>query len=119
MQLIQLPLAFAMALGVSVLPAIAEANAVRNQTAVEIRIRTTIRSMMFMTLPVAATLLVLGRPLDQLLSGDTKGAVIISSVCFMGIFSSLELIPTYMLQGLGKCIAQSGTCSLAWSSRLS
>jgi O-antigen/teichoic acid export membrane protein len=102
MQLIQLPLAFAMALGVSVLPAIAEANAVRNQTAVEIRIRTTIRSMMFMTLPVAATLLVLGRPLDQLLSGDTKGAVIISSVCFMGIFSSLELISTYMLQGLGK-----------------
>ncbi len=102
MQLIQLPLAFAMALGVSVLPAIAEASAKRDEGAVEARIRDAFRSMLFMTLPVAAALLVLGRPLDQLLAGDTKGAVIVSSVCFMGIFSSLETLSTYLLQGLGK-----------------
>lgn len=101
-QLIQLPLAFAGAIGATILPAIAEASALRNQASIHARVTATIRSMMFMTLPVAATLLVLGRPIDILMSGETKGAVVISSVCFMGIFSSLELTSTYILQGLGK-----------------
>jgi O-antigen/teichoic acid export membrane protein len=102
MQLIQLPLAFAMAIGVAILPAIAEAAALRNQSAVADRIKGTIRSTMFMTFPVGAALLVLGKPIDQILFNTTEGAVIISSVAFMGIFSGLELISTYMLQGLGK-----------------
>ncbi len=102
MQLIQLPLAFAMAIGVAILPAIAEAAALRHQGAVAERINATIRSTMFMTLPVGAALLVLGKPIDQMLFNTTEGAVIISSVAFMGIFSGLELISTYMLQGLGK-----------------
>jgi O-antigen/teichoic acid export membrane protein len=102
MQLIQLPLAFAMAIGVAILPAIAEAVALRNQTVVAERIKATIRSTMFMTFPVGAALLVLGKPIDQMLFNTTEGAVIISSVAFMGLFSGLELISTYMLQGLGK-----------------
>lgn len=101
-QLIQLPLAFAGAIGATILPAIAEASALRNQTAIHTRVTGTFRSMMFMTLPVAATLLVLGRPVDIMMSGQTKGVVVISSVCFMGIFSSLELTSTFILQGLGK-----------------
>jgi O-antigen/teichoic acid export membrane protein len=102
MQLVQLPLAFAMAIGASVLPAIAHANALRDHAAIESRISGTIRSMLFMTFPVAASLLILGRPIDQMLFGSTKGALIISSVSFMSIFSSLELTSTYMLQGLDK-----------------
>lgn len=102
MQLVQLPLAFAMAIGVSVLPAIAQANALRNHASIESTISGTIRSMLFMTFPVAAALLVLGLPIDQMLFGSTKGAIIISSVSFMSIFSSLELISTYMLQGIDK-----------------
>ncbi|MCL6454523.1 MAG: polysaccharide biosynthesis protein [Alicyclobacillus sp.] len=101
-QLIQLPLAFAGAIGASILPAVAEAAALRDQAAMHSRVTGTIRSTMFMTLPVAAALLVLGKPVERLLSGNTDGSVIISSVCFMGIFSSLELISTYILQGLGK-----------------
>ncbi|MCL6516605.1 MAG: polysaccharide biosynthesis protein [Alicyclobacillus sp.] len=102
MQLIQLPLAFAMAIGASVLPAIAEARALQQQEAINQRVRGTLRSMLFMTFPVAASLLVLGQPLDQVLYGSTEGALIISSVSFMSIFSSLELTSTYMLQGLDR-----------------
>jgi O-antigen/teichoic acid export membrane protein len=102
MQLIQLPLAFAMAIGASVLPAIAHSKALHDHASIETKISGTIRSMLFMTFPVAAALLVLGRPLDQMLFGSTKGAIIISSVSFMSIFSSLELTSTYMLQGLDK-----------------
>lgn len=102
MQLIQLPLAFAGAIGVTILPAIAESLALRDQQAIYTRITGTIRSLMFMTLPVAASLLVLAGPIDELLFGNHKGAALISSVCFMSIFSSLELVSTFMLQGLGK-----------------
>jgi O-antigen/teichoic acid export membrane protein len=102
MQLIQLPLAFAGALGVAILPALAESKALGDKRAIHTRITGTIRSMMFMTLPVAASLLVLAAPIDEIWAGNHKGAVIISSVCFMSIFSSLELISTFMLQGLGK-----------------
>lgn len=101
MQLIQLPLAFAMAIGVSVMPAIARAATLRDRRGIERSITGTIRSMFFMASPVAASLLVLATPLDLALFGETKGAIIISSVCFMSLFSSLELISTYMLQGLG------------------
>ncbi|MCL6600830.1 MAG: polysaccharide biosynthesis protein [Alicyclobacillus macrosporangiidus] len=102
MQLIQLPLAFAMAVGASVLPAIAQARTLRDQAAIENRVNGTVRSMLFMTFPVAAALLILGRPIDQMLYGSTEGALIISSVSFMSVFSSLELISTYMLQGLNE-----------------
>ncbi|MCF8566274.1 polysaccharide biosynthesis protein [Alicyclobacillus tolerans] len=102
MQLIQLPLAFAMAIGASVLPSIAHAQALRDQKTIETNISGTIRSMFFMTFPVAAALLLLAVPIDLVLFGKTEGAPIISSVSFMGIFSGLELVSTYMLQGLGK-----------------
>lgn len=101
-QLIQLPLAFGMAVGASVLPSISHAKAVRDQRTIASNVTGTIRSMFFMSFPVAASLLMLGRPVDILLFHGTEGAVIISGVSFMGVLSSLELISTYMLQGLGK-----------------
>ncbi len=101
-QLIQLPLAFAMAVGASVLPAIASAVASRDGAAVARHTAGTLRSMFLITVPVAAALLVLAQPLDLVLFGKTEGAPIIASVSFMGIFSSLELTSTYMLQGLGQ-----------------
>lgn len=99
--LIQLPLAFALAIGSSVLPAIAAARARRNQREIQRTVENTFKSMFFITLPMAAVFLVLARPLDILLFGSTAGAVIIQSISFMGIFSGLEQVSTYMLQGLG------------------
>jgi O-antigen/teichoic acid export membrane protein len=99
---IQLPLAFAMAIGATVLPAISEAKALGDGKAIRRHITTTVRSMFFITFPTAAALLILARPIDYSVFGTYDGANIISSVSFMGIFSGLELISTYMLQGLGR-----------------
>lgn len=103
-QLIQLPLAFGMAVGASVLPSISHAKAVRDQETIQTNVVGTIRSMFFMSFPISASLLMLGRPVDILLFHGTEGALIISGVSFMGILSSLELISTYMLQGLGNLL---------------
>jgi len=102
MQLIQLPLAFAMAVGVAVLPAIASAKARKDDRSIEQQISGTFRSMLFMTIPVSAACLVLAQPIDEFLFHSHEGVEIIGSVSFMGIFSSTELISTYMLQGLGE-----------------
>jgi O-antigen/teichoic acid export membrane protein len=100
--LINIPLAFAYAIGASVMPAIAHAKTLRDARAVEASIRGTIRSMFFITFPTAAVLLVLARPVDMALYGTHDGWVIIASVSFMSVFSGLELISTYMLQGIGE-----------------
>jgi O-antigen/teichoic acid export membrane protein len=101
-QLIQLPLAFAFAIGASVLPAVAQSVATRRRDALQHQIIGTLRSQFFLTFPTAAVLLVLATPIDYGLFGSDEGAAIISSVSFMSVFSSLELISTYILQGLGQ-----------------
>ncbi|MBX6354042.1 MAG: polysaccharide biosynthesis protein [Thermoflavifilum sp.] len=101
-QLIQLPLSFAFAIGASVLPAVASAVAMRRREALQTQITGAIRSQYFLTFPAAAVLLVLAVPIDYGLFGSDEGAAIISSVSFMSVFSSLELISTYILQGLGQ-----------------
>jgi O-antigen/teichoic acid export membrane protein len=100
--LVQLPLAFAMAIGASVLPAISEAKALKNHNAVQLNTVGTIRSMFFITFPTAAVLLVLARPIDFVIAKSYDGAAIIQAVSFMSVFSSLELVSTYILQGLGQ-----------------
>ncbi len=101
MQLVQLPLAFAMALGITVLPAISADKAVGNQSGLQEKILSSLRSVLFLTFPVAVGLLTLARPIDVLLFASTKGQWILAGVSFMGIFSGLELMSTYILQGLG------------------
>ncbi len=99
--LINIPLSFAYAIGASVMPAIAHARALGDSRKVERNIAGTIRSMMFITFPTAAVLLTLARPIDLALYGTHSGWVIIASVSVMSVLSGLELISTYMLQGLG------------------
>jgi O-antigen/teichoic acid export membrane protein len=100
--LVQLPLAFAMAIGASVLPAISEAKALKNHNAIQLNTVGTIRTMFFITFPTAAVLLILARPIDFIIAKDYEGSAIIQAVSFMSIFSSLELVSTYILQGLGQ-----------------
>lgn len=106
-QLVNIPLAFALAIGATVLPAIAHSQTLKDQAGVVQKIRGTIRSMFFITFPAAATFLVLARPIDIAFYGfpavgPPQGVAVIAMVSVIGIFSGLELISTYMLQGLGK-----------------
>ncbi len=100
--LINIPLSFAYAIGASVMPAIAHARALGDNRSVERHIAGTIRSMMFITFPTSAVLLTLAHPIDMALYGTYSGWVIIASVSVMSVLSGLELISTYMLQGLGE-----------------
>ncbi|MFD1675710.1 putative polysaccharide biosynthesis protein [Alicyclobacillus fodiniaquatilis] len=100
--LVQLPLAFAMAVGFSVMPAISSAKALRDTSAIQANIIAPIRMMFFVTFPAAATFFALARPIEYILSNDYTGAAIIATISFMCIFSSLELMSTYILQGLGQ-----------------
>jgi PST family polysaccharide transporter len=100
--LIQLPLSFAYAIGISVLPAISAATAKGDHKTLQRTVRSTVRGMFLISFPAAAVLLILARPISSSLYGNYDGAPIISAVSFMAIFSSLELISTYILQGLGK-----------------
>ncbi|EPZ53223.1 polysaccharide biosynthesis protein [Alicyclobacillus acidoterrestris] len=102
MYLVQLPMAFAYAIGVSVLPAVSAAKASQNHVKIQESIVFTLRSMFLISFPTAAVLLVLSRAINESIFGASAGWSIISTVSFMSIFSSLELISTYILQGLGK-----------------
>lgn len=102
MYLVQLPLAFAYAIGVAILPAVSAAKARRNAEEIQSSIVFSLRNMFFISFPTSALLLVLSRPINETIFGTTGGSDIISTVSFMSIFSSLELISTYILQGLGK-----------------
>ncbi len=101
-QLVNIPLAFALAIGATVLPAIAHAQTLKEQAKVIQTIRSTIRSMFFMTFPAAAVFLALAKPIDIAFYDSNQGTGVIAMVSLIGVFSGLELISTYMLQGLGK-----------------
>ncbi len=101
-QLVNIRSAFALAIGATVLPAIAHAQTLKEQAKVIQTIRGTIRSMFFMTFPAAAVFLALAKPIDIAFYDSNQGTGVIAMVSLIGVFSGLELISTYMLQGLGK-----------------
>ena len=99
--LVQLPLAFTIAVGFSVMPAISAAKSQNDQTDVQLNIITPIRMMFIVTFPSAAVFFALARPIEFMFSNSYDGANIIATISFMCIFSSMELMSTYILQGLG------------------
>ncbi|BCJ87836.1 putative polysaccharide biosynthesis protein [Effusibacillus dendaii] len=101
-RLIQLPVSFATAIGYSLLPAVSEAIALKNQSLVHDRVTISFRLISLLILPSTAVMVVLAAPIDLMLFGHTNGARVIQIVSFMGIFMSFELITTFMLQGIGQ-----------------
>ncbi|MFB5189937.1 putative polysaccharide biosynthesis protein [Alicyclobacillus fastidiosus] len=99
--LVQLPLAFTMAVGFSVMPAISEAMSLKDGSVIQLNIITPFRMMFFVTFPAAAVFLSLGKPIEYILSNSFDGSKVIATISFMCIFSSMELMSTYILQGLG------------------
>lgn len=101
-QLVSIPLAFVVAIGSSIMPAIAHAMTKRDVGTVNHQMRRTIRTVFFFLLPIAAVLLLLAKPIDMALFGRQDGVNAIASVSVMSVFSGFELITSYMLQGVGK-----------------
>nr|WP_255524553.1 polysaccharide biosynthesis protein [Alicyclobacillus sp. SO9] len=101
-QLVSIPMAFVVAIGSSIMPAIAHAQTRRDLKTINHQMRRTLRTAFFLLFPIAAVLLLLAKPIDMALFDQQSGVNAIASVSVMSIFSGFEMITTYMLQGVGK-----------------
>lgn len=98
MRLMQVPLSFATAIGAAILPAITGAVAVGDRKIARSRMIVALRMTAFVTLPAVAALFLLAKPLNIALF-TSSGSQIISITSIMAVFSALELVSTYILQG--------------------
>jgi len=101
LKLVALPLALATAVGLSLMPAISEAIAARNTKESSERIKMAFRLTGFFAFPTSIGIFVLAKPIDITIFQDIKGWETIAMVSFMSIFSSYELVTTYILQACG------------------
>jgi polysaccharide transporter, PST family len=101
LRLIALPLALATGVGLSLMPAISEAIAERNVKLTNERVISALRLTSFFAFPTSIGIYVLAGPIDIALFENLKGADTIAMVSFMAIFSSYELVTTYILQAMG------------------
>ncbi len=99
LRLMQVPLSFATAIGASVMPAVTEAVALRDGAAAQHRLLTALRMTAFVTLPAAVALAALARPIDIALFRQPNGVPVIAVAAVISVFSALELVSTYILQG--------------------
>lgn len=108
--LINLPQVFSIAIAMSLVPAIADANARREKKEVEGLIGTGIRLTLLIGLPCSIGLFVLAKPIIALLFYNNTAEVINSTgeilryLSFGVVFLTLVQSLTSMLQGLGKPI---------------
>lgn len=99
LRLIQLPLSFATAIGASILPAISSALAKGNYEQARQRLTRSLRMTAYIMIPAAVALGTFAAPIDVTLFKSAQGAQLISLAAVMSIFSGLELVTTYILQG--------------------
>ncbi|HLS52739.1 MAG TPA: polysaccharide biosynthesis protein [Tissierellaceae bacterium] len=106
--LINLPQVFSVAIGMSLVPAIADANARRNKREIRQIIGSGIRMTLLIGLPCAFGLFVLAKPIINLLyfkntiETINSSGEILAYLSFGVIFLTLVQALTAMLQGLGK-----------------
>ncbi|MGZ4112828.1 MAG: putative polysaccharide biosynthesis protein [Tumebacillaceae bacterium] len=101
LRLVALPLSLATAIGLSLMPAISEAISARNQKLTNERTLMAYRLTGFFSFPIAIGVFLLGKQIDIALFADKQGADTIATVGFMAIFSSYEMVTTYILQARG------------------
>lgn len=102
LRLIQLPLSFATAMGLSLMPAITEAITLKNEQVLQERIQISFRLTALITLPAASIFMALPTDINIMLFKDAQGASVVAAVALMSVFAAYELVTTYILQGIGK-----------------
>ena len=99
LRLMQVPLSFATAIGASVMPAVTEAVTLHDSALAHRRLLAALRMTAFVTLPAAVSLAALARPIDIALFQQPNGVQVIAIAAIISVFSALELVSTYILQG--------------------
>ncbi|MBA4601255.1 putative polysaccharide biosynthesis protein [Thermoactinomyces mirandus] len=100
--LIQVATFFATAIALSIVPAISEARAKRQEKEVEDQSRLALQLTWGLGLPASVGLAVIAEPTNVMLFEDANGSDTLAILSFTGVFSSLAMVTAGILQGLGK-----------------
>ena len=111
------PLALASCMAPSIVPSLTAAMANRNRGEARYKIKTSIRFTMLLTIPCAAGMAALAKPIITMLfhqeTGTPLSAGIMQAGALMIIFYSLSTLTTGILQGLGRLKQPLIHCSVA------
>ena len=115
--LMNVPLALASCMAPSIVPSLTAAMANRNRGEARYKIKTSIRFTMLLTIPCAAGMAALAKPIITMLfhqeTGTPLSAGIMQAGALMIIFYSLSTLTTGILQGLGRLKQPLIHCSVA------
>ncbi|MGI6308095.1 MAG: putative polysaccharide biosynthesis protein [Dethiobacteria bacterium] len=101
---VQFPLILTISLAMSLVPAISEAQALKNSSRVRGRIDLAMRITLYFSIPASFGLFILAEPTTIVLFGDADAAYPLAMMAFGLIFLSLYTSTTGILQGLGYVI---------------
>lgn len=101
-KLMMLPAALASSIGTALMPSVSQAHALRDARDTSARILLGLRVAVLFSLPAAAGLFILGRPIDIALFRNAAGYHSIQILGLATFFSSVQIALAASLQGLGK-----------------
>jgi len=99
--LIQFAAFFATALGLALVPSIAEANAQKNQELIVLRTSVAMRLTLLIGLAASFGLAILAEPINIMFYKTDEGSVALAILAFTALFSTLGIASGSILQGLG------------------
>lgn len=115
--LMNVPLALASCLAPSVVPSLTAAMAKRSRTEARHKIKTSIRFTMILTIPCAAGMAALAKPIITMLFHPEQGLALSTGIMQIGslmiVFYALSTLTTGILQGLGQMQQPLVNCSIA------
>ncbi|MFW5996290.1 MAG: putative polysaccharide biosynthesis protein [Halanaerobiaceae bacterium] len=102
MTLVRFPTILTLSLATALVPAISGAFARKDQAQIKHRTESSLRLTILLSLPAAAGLFILARPLTAVIFGSPESAIPLRFVAAGVLFISLKQISGAILQGMGK-----------------
>ncbi|WP_232698824.1 putative polysaccharide biosynthesis protein [Brevibacillus daliensis] len=100
--LLQFGTFFATSLSLAIVPSISEAIVKRQQDLIHYRTQTAIRLTFLLGAAATVGLAILAKPINIMLFGDTNGTSALAIHAFAILFSTLGIVSSGILQGMGK-----------------
>jgi len=102
--IIQFPVLLTVALAMSLVPAISEAQALKNPSLIQGRTELALWATLFFAVPASLGLFILAKPTTLVLFGNTEASYPLSILSFAVVFLSLYTATSGILQGLGQTL---------------